>query len=45
MIARAAERFDANGNLTDETSKKLIRHLLENLVAWTNRLGRAQPQS
>lgn len=44
MIARAAERFDANGNITDETSKKLIRQLLESLVAWTNRLGRAEPQ-
>jgi chromate reductase len=39
MIGRAAERFDANGNLTDETTKKLIRQLLENLIAWTNRLG------
>ena len=42
MIARAAERFDADGNLTDETTKKLIRQLLENLVAWTNRLGRTE---
>ena len=38
MIANAAERFDAQGNLRDETSKKLIRQLLQNLVDWTRRL-------
>jgi chromate reductase, NAD(P)H dehydrogenase (quinone) len=32
MIGNAAERFDAQGNLRDETSKKLIRQLLQNLV-------------
>jgi chromate reductase, NAD(P)H dehydrogenase (quinone) len=42
MIGNAAERFDAEGNLTDETTKKLIRQLLQNLVQWTGRL--AQPQ-
>lgn len=35
MIANAAERFDAQGNLTDENSNKLIRRLLEALVRWT----------
>lgn len=40
MIAAAQDKFDAQGNLTNETSKKLIRQLLENLVAWTNRLER-----
>jgi chromate reductase len=38
MIGNAAERFDAHGNLRDETSKKLIRQLLQNLVDWTERL-------
>src|SRR5688500_5795939 len=38
MIGHAAERFDAEGNLRDETSKKLIRQLLQNLVDWTQRL-------
>src|SRR5688500_4408390 len=38
MIGNAAERFDAQGNLRDETSKKLIRHLLQKLVEWTERL-------
>jgi chromate reductase len=28
MIASAAQRFDAQGNLTDETSRKLIGDLL-----------------
>ncbi|MBW8906618.1 MAG: NAD(P)H-dependent oxidoreductase [Betaproteobacteria bacterium] len=32
-IASAPQRFDEKGNLTDETSKKMIRQLLENLVA------------
>ena len=31
-INNVAERFDKEGNLTDETSKKLIRQLLANLV-------------
>lgn len=38
MIARAAERFDADGNLTDEEARRRIRALLEALVAWTHRL-------
>ena len=42
MISNAAERFDAEGNLTDERTKDFIRQLLQNLVAWTRRLG--QPQ-
>jgi chromate reductase len=38
MISTAAQRFDADGNLTDETSRKLIGQLLVALVAWTRRL-------
>jgi chromate reductase len=38
MISAAQEKFDERGNLTNETSRKLIRQLLENLVAWTARL-------
>ena len=38
MIGNAATRFDAEGRLTDETTQKLIRQLLENLVAWARRL-------
>ena len=32
-IGNAQQRFDAEGNLTDETSKKLIGQLLQNLVS------------
>jgi chromate reductase len=39
MIGNAAERFDAQGNLTDESTKKYIRQLLQNLVEWTRRIS------
>jgi chromate reductase len=42
MIGNAAERFDAAGNLTDESTKDFIRKLLSNLVAWTQRLQQTQ---
>lgn len=38
-IPMAAERFDDLGDLTDDTSRKLIAELLENLVTWTRRLS------
>lgn len=41
MIGNAATRFDQEGNLTDEATQKFIRQLLQNLVAWTKRLGSA----
>jgi len=40
MIAKAHEKFDAKGNLVDETAKKLIQQLLQNLVNWTHRLAK-----
>jgi chromate reductase, NAD(P)H dehydrogenase (quinone) len=43
MIAGAAQRFDAQGNLTDDMSKKLIQQLLQNLVAWTQRVEQREP--
>jgi chromate reductase len=43
MIGNAAERFDNEGNLTDEKTRELIGQLLENLVNWTRRI--AQPSS
>jgi chromate reductase len=42
MIATAAERFDAQGTLTDEKAKELIRRLLAALVAWTRQLARGR---
>ena len=38
MIAQAAGKFDAAGNLTDEVTRGLIRDLLAALAAWTRRL-------
>ena len=38
MIANASQRFNERGELTDETSRELIRKLLAELVAWTKRL-------
>ena len=35
MIGNAADRFDAKGNLTDDTTKDYIRKLLQALVEWT----------
>jgi chromate reductase len=43
MIGNAAERFDADGNLTDEATKDYIRKLLQNLVEWTRRIQQPQP--
>lgn len=39
MVSRAHEKFDAEGRLTDEPSRKAIRDLLEALAAWTLRLA------
>jgi chromate reductase len=38
LIANAAQRFNEKGELTDETSRELVRKLLAELVAWTTRL-------
>ena len=40
MIGNAASRFDEDGNLTDETTKKFISQLLEKLVEWTRDISR-----
>ena len=37
LIREATGKFDAQGNLTDDTTKKLIGQLLENLVAQSKR--------
>ena len=41
MISNASQRFDEQGNLTDEKTKELIGQLLQKLAAWTRQL-RAQ---
>jgi chromate reductase, NAD(P)H dehydrogenase (quinone) len=43
MIGNAADRFDAEGNLTDETTKDYIRKLLQALAEWTARIQMPQP--
>jgi chromate reductase, NAD(P)H dehydrogenase (quinone) len=42
MIGNAAERFDENGNLTDDATKEYIHKLLQNLVEWTRRIRNTQ---
>ena len=39
MIGNCMNVFDANGDLTDETTRQHIRGLLEALIAWTRRLN------
>lgn len=38
MIGFAQEKFDKNGNLTDENTKERIKELLQALAEWTKRL-------
>jgi chromate reductase len=38
IVTFAPQKFDEKGNLTDETARKLIQELLENLVEWTLKL-------
>jgi len=40
-IAGSASKFDADGNLTDETTKGLIKDLMAELATWTRRLKKA----
>jgi chromate reductase len=42
MITEAQKRFDSAGNLTDETTKDLIRELVQSLASWTRRLRAGQ---
>jgi chromate reductase len=37
-IANAPQRFDADGNLTDETVRETVRDIVAALAAWTRRL-------
>jgi chromate reductase len=42
MISQAQNRFDAEGRLTDDTTRGLIKQLLESLQAWTLTLKRGR---
>jgi len=39
MIGSCSDKFDEEGNLTDETTKGFVRDLLKALVEWTHRLS------
>jgi len=39
MIAAAHEKFDANGNLTHERTRELMRNQLEALVKWSAKIN------
>jgi len=43
LVANAGERFDADGNLTDQPTRDLIRTQLEALVEWTQRVRVPRP--
>ncbi len=43
MIGNAADRFDEQGHLTDDTTKEYISRLLQNLVEWTRRIQQPSP--
>ncbi|MGA9153200.1 MAG: NAD(P)H-dependent oxidoreductase [Candidatus Nitrosopolaris sp.] len=38
IVNFAQNKFDSNGQLTDEDTRRFLKRLLENLVIWTNRL-------
>jgi chromate reductase, NAD(P)H dehydrogenase (quinone) len=39
MIGTAQDKFDADGNLTDDTTRKIIAQAVEALAAWTRKLS------
>ena len=42
MIGNAGDKFDEAGNLTDETTKKYIGQMLQNLVDWARRIDQGK---
>jgi chromate reductase, NAD(P)H dehydrogenase (quinone) len=40
LIAQASEKFDAAGNLTDQTTRTFVSNLLVALETWTRQVGR-----
>ena len=45
MIGQAQNKFDADGNLTDEPTREFVRKLLVALRDWTERLKASGPKS
>jgi hypothetical protein len=40
LVSQAQEKFDAEGRLTDETTRKFVGKILAALRDWTRRLAR-----
>lgn len=40
FINQAASKFDAEGRLTDETTRQMVGQLVQALIDWTNRLSK-----
>ena len=38
IVTFAQNKFDANGKLTEENTRNLLKQLLQNLIIWTRRL-------
>jgi chromate reductase len=38
VVGNVAEKFNAQGNLTDEHTKEKIKELVQSLVDWTERI-------
>jgi len=38
MIGNASQKFDAQGNLTDDKAREMIGRLIQSLAAWTRKL-------
>ena len=45
IVNFAQQKFDANGNLVDQNTRKFLGQLLQNLVNWTRRLKGEKPSS
>jgi chromate reductase len=45
LVPLASDRFDEDGNLTDEDTREHVRDLLVALAAWTRRVGRGEDQA
>lgn len=39
MIANCVDKFDKDGNLTDETTRQFVGQMVNNLVDWTRKLS------
>jgi chromate reductase len=42
MIGQAQQKFDAQGNLTDEKTREFVQKLVVALVEWARRLERGR---